>query len=316
MQFTTKIPLEKLPCPISYDSKILSLGSCFAENIGDKFHYFKFQNESNPFGIIFNVVSIEKLVNRIINKNEFTEKDIFFHNDLWHCFEVHSELSNPDKETFLKHLNSILESTQQHINSMTHCLITLGTSWVYRNNESREIVANCHKVPQKQFTKELLSVKEIENSIINIVSLVNQINKKVNFLFTISPVRHLKDGFVENNVSKAHLISAIHSTISQQPSTISYFPSYEIVMDELRDYRFYAEDMLHPNAIAINYIWKRFKEIAIDEKAFSILDEVEVIQKALAHKPFNPNSENHVNFVKNTQQKITNLQKKLPLIQF
>ena len=315
MQFTTKIPINRFQNTISYESKIWSLGSCFAENISEKFNYFKFQNISNPFGIIFNPVSLEKLVNRIVNQIAFTEKDIFLHNDLWHCYEVHSELSNPDKEVFLNTLNKILTVTHSQIDLLTHCLITYGTSWVYRNNASGEIVANCHKVPQKQFTKELLSVETIEKSITNIVSLVHQINKKVQFIFTVSPVRHIKDGFVENNISKANLISALHSSLFHL-LTSSYFPSYEILLDELRDYRFYKEDMLHPNQVAIDYIWKRFRESTISENAFEIITEVETIQKALAHKPFNPDSESHLKFIENTQRKISNLQSRLPHVKF
>ena len=318
MQFRTQIPILPNQNTIDYNSKILSLGSCFAENIGAKFEYYKFQNTTNPFGIIFNPVSLEKLIRRIVEKQYFTGEDIFFHNDLWHCYEVHSELSNPDKELFLKELNHIISSTHSKIEKLTHCIITLGTSWVYRNNESGEIVANCHKVPQKQFTKELLSVATIEKSIANIISLVHHINKKIHFIFTVSPVRHIKDGFVENNISKAHLITAIHSTLNTEHSkqNSAYFPSYEILLDELRDYRFYAPDMLHPNQVAIDYIWQRFKESVISEEAFPIMEEVEIIQKALNHKPFNAESESHLKFLKNTQGKIANLQQRFPYIKF
>ncbi|WP_130736109.1 GSCFA domain-containing protein [Flavobacterium sp. J27] len=315
MQFTTKIPIEKCQHTISYDSKIVSLGSCFAANMDEKFQYYKFQNVTNPFGIIFNPVSLEIVVHRIVNKITFSEEDIFFHNEAWHCYEVHSELSHPDKDQFLENLNSILEVTHAQITATTHCIVTLGTAWVYRNNALDKIVANCHKVPQKQFTKEILSIKTIEKSIQSIIALIQKVNPNCHFIFTVSPVRHIKDGFVENTLSKSHLISAIHS-INQQLTISNYFPSYEIMMDELRDYRFYAEDMLHPNSIAINYIWQRFKETIIDEKVFEIMDEVETIQKALAHKPFNPLSTNHVKFVKNTQQKISTLQLKLPTIKF
>ena len=149
MNFTTQIPIPKTSNPIDYNSRIVSLGSCFAKNIAEKFEYFKFQNIVNPFGIIFNTVSIERIVNRIVNQELFTENDIFFHNDLWHCYEVHSELSNPDKDEFLNNLNEIIESTNQQISKATHIIITYGTSWVYRNIDANEIVANCHKVPQK-----------------------------------------------------------------------------------------------------------------------------------------------------------------------
>ncbi|WP_445455447.1 GSCFA domain-containing protein [Flavobacterium sp. HNIBRBA15423] len=318
MQFTTKIPILKSNNPIDYNSKVLSLGSCFAENIGKKFDYYKFQTTTNPFGIIFNAVSIEKLVNRIVNGIQFTEKDVFFHNDLWHCYEVHSELSNPNKEVFLKRLNSIVVFLNHQITEYTHIIITLGTSWVYRNIDSNEIVANCHKVPQKEFTKELLSVETIEKSIKNSVTLVNQINKNVKFIFTVSPVRHIKDGFVENTISKAHLITSLQHLLNTEHFKLNteYFPSYEILLDELRDYRFYAEDMLHPNQVAIDYIWQRFKETVISEKAFLTMDEVETIQKALSHRPFNPNSTSHLKFIENTQRKVSNLQARFPYIKF
>lgn len=315
MNFTTKIHLEKYNHPIDYNSSIMLLGSCFAENMGEKFEYFKFRNVVNPFGIIFNAVSIEKLIHQGVNKIEFTEKDIFFYNDLWHCFEVHSQLSNPNKEEFLSNLNAILELMSQQITSLTHCIITLGTSWVYRNNNSNEIVANCHKVPQKEFTKELVSIEENVKCIQNIISLVHSLNPDCNFIFTVSPVRHIKDGFVENNVSKAHLISAIH-TINHKPSTINYFPSYEIMMDELRDYRFYAEDMLHPSQTAIDYIWIKFFENYINQKEFGTMNQVCEIQRSLKHRPFNPNSQSHQNFLKNLNQKIFELKKNLPNIDF
>ena len=158
MNFTTKIPISKSQKPIDYSSTIMSIGSCFAENMGEKFQYFKFQITINPFGIIFNPVSIEKLITRVVNQEKFTEKDIFFHNEMWHCFEVHSELSNSNKEEFLENLNTILESSNQQLTKSTHLIFTFGTSWVYRNKLSNEIVANCHKVPQSQFDKEILSV--------------------------------------------------------------------------------------------------------------------------------------------------------------
>jgi GSCFA family len=316
MQFRTPISIQKSKNLIDYNSRIMSLGSCFAENMAEKFDYFKFQNVVNPFGIIFNAVSIERIIERIVIQELFTEKDIFFHNDLWHCFEVHSELSNPNKDIFLENLNSILEKTRNQFIESSHIIITYGTSWVYRNIETNQIVANCHKIPQKQFTKELLSVEITQKSIENIISLIHSINKEVKFIFTISPVRHIKDGFVENNVSKAILISAIFKTSNLQLSTFNYFPAYEIIMDELRDYRFYKSDMLHPNEIAIDYVWIKFFENYISEKEFATMQEVCDIQKALHHKPFNENSNSHQKFLLNLTQKINTLTEKFPNIKF
>lgn len=316
MQFRTIIPIGKYDFPIDYQSEVLLLGSCFAENMAEKFEYFKFQNTVNPFGIIFNAVSLEKIIKRSIQKDYYTEKDIFFHNDLWHCFEVHSELSNSNKEDFLKKLNDLIESIHFQIFKLTHLLITLGTSWVYRDIISGEIVANCHKVPQKQFTKELLSVKTIEQSLQSIISLITSVNPNAKFIFTVSPVRHIKDGFIENNLSKSHLFTAIHKIINYQLSIVNYFPSYEIMIDELRDYRFYAEDMLHPNQTAIDYIWIKFFENYVKEEEFATMQQVCDIQKALHHRPFNPSAENHQQFLEKIQAKIAQIQQKLPHIHF
>lgn len=315
MNFTTKIPIDKSNHPINYDSKIVSLGSCFAENMGEKFSYFKFESTVNPFGIIFNPVSIENLISRIINNQKFTEADIFFHNDLWHCFEVHSTLSHPDKALFLQNLNQILEEANKQITKSTHIIITYGTSWIYRNKSSKKIVANCHKVSQSQFDKEILSVATIEEAIQNTVDLIRKVNPACHFIFTISPVRHIKDGFAENQRSKAHLITVLHSCISQLPSS-NYFPSYEIMMDELRDYRFYAEDMLHPSQTAIDYIWIRFFENYIAAESHTILQEVCSIQKSLMHRPFNPDSVSHQKFLGALNQKITEIQSQFPHLKF
>jgi hypothetical protein len=315
MDFRTIIPIKKTQNPIDYNSQLLLMGSCFAENMGKKFEYFKFQAKVNPFGIIFNPVSIEKLLDRVVNQKPFTDKDVFLQNDLWHCFEVHSELSNPNKEALLIHLNELLNQTHFQISKLTHFQITYGTSWVYRHKLSNEIVANCHKMPQKEFEKELLSVDQIQSSIQNTIALVQTINPACHFIFTISPVRHTKDGFIENQQSKAHLITALHASSSQFP-TSNYFPSYEIMMDELRDYRFYAEDMLHPNQTAIDYIWICFFENYIDEKEFKTMQEVCDVQKALRHKPFNPESESHQKFLKNLDLKILKIRQSLPHLEF
>ncbi|WP_281309725.1 GSCFA domain-containing protein [Flavobacterium flavigenum] len=316
MQFRTQIPISKRDSLIDYNSRILSVGSCFAENMASKFDYFKFQNQTNPFGIIFNPVSIEKLFRRICEQKLFEEKDVFFHNERWHCFDVHSDLSNSDREELLETLNKTITETHKWLKETTHLIITYGTSWVYKYIQSDQIVANCHKVPQKQFTKELLDIEIIKKSIQSTIVLIQNLNPDINFIFTVSPVRHIKDGFVENQLSKSHLFTALHKTINYQRSAISYFPSYEIMMDELRDYRFYAEDMLHPNQIAIDYIWKLFSESYISETSFSIMKEVDEIQKSLRHRSFNPESEQHKKFLEKLQQKIKLLNKKSPNIRF
>lgn len=320
MKLQTEIPLKPEENQIDYSSKILLLGSCFSENIGGKFEYFKFQNLQNPFGIIFNPVSIEKLVVRAIENKSFSEEDIFQHNGIWKCFETHSEISTLEKNEFLQNLNAALQNLREALFSSTHIIFTFGTSWVYRNIESNEIVANCHKLPQQNFTKELLSIEEIIKSLQNIFSKISEVNQKAAIINTVSPVRHLKDGFVENSQSKAHLISAIHSIRNQQSTDVNlqlfYFPSFEIMMDELRDYRFYAEDMLHPNKTAIKIIWEKFSEVWIASETDSLQKEIASIQSGMLHRPFNPQSKEHLQFSENLQKKIISLKQQYPHIWF
>lgn len=315
MKLQTQIPIQKqLINQIDYGSNLLLLGSCFSENIGDKFTFYKFQSVQNPFGILFHPKAIENLITNAINQKEYTEDDIFFLNERWHCFEAHSSLSTENKEETLNNLNSSISSTHKQLKQSSHIIITLGTACTYRHIATDTTVANCHKVPQKKFLKELLSVNEITENIEAIISLIKSVNPNASILFTVSPIRHLKDGFIENQQSKSHLISAIHQVTNN--SNVYYFPSYEIMMDELRDYRFYAEDMIHPNLTAINYIWERFSEVWVSDKAKKNMQDVATIQNGLSHKPFNPNSTQHQQFLENLSLKIEKLQKDYPFIHF
>lgn len=314
MKLQTQIPLSKADNQFDYQSKLLLLGSCFVENIGDKLKYFKFQSVQNPFGILFHSTAIENLVQRAIENCYYTEQDVFNKNGQWMCFDAHSSISVNSKDELLQNLNGALQTTKEQITKSTHIIITLGTAWVYRNLASNNIVANCHKVPQKEFDKELLSVGEITRSLESIIQLIAVANPKAQIVFTISPVRHLKDGFVENQQSKAHLITAVHQIIKKH--NVSYFESYEIMMDELRDYRFYGKDMVHPNELAIDYIWEKFKTVWISENTFPTMDEVDVIQRGLLHRPFNPESEEHQKFIESLQEKIKSLKNRYSFIKF
>ena len=316
MKLQTQIPIKKEgKNPISYQSKIVLLGSCFSENIGNKLDYFKFQSTQNPFGILFHPKAIEKLVTNAISEKIYTEKDLIFQNERWHCLDAHSSLSSPDKNELLSSLNATINSTKKELTAASHLIITLGTSWIYRFLKTDAIVANCHKIPQKEFLKELLTVDEITKSLETIISHIKSINKNITILFTVSPVRHLKDGFVENMQSKSHLISGIHKVVNSK-NNIQYFPSYEILMDELRDYRFYAEDMIHPNKTAINYIWEKFITTWFSEDSKNTMQEVESIQKGISHRPFNENSKIHQQFLKNLEVKKAGLKAKFPFLNF
>ena len=316
MILSTQIPVKKNPHnQIDYNSELILIGSCFTENIGKKLSHYKFKSSQNPLGILFHPKAIECLITNALNKKQYSKSDIFLQNERWHCFDTHSSLSSPNKNELLTTLNNRINSTYEQLKKASHIIITLGTSWVYRHISSDKIVANCHKIPQKKFLKEILSVDEITENLSAINSLIKSVNKNISITYTVSPVRHLKDGFIENQRSKSHLTSAIHQIIEPRKN-IHYFPSYEIMMDELRDYRFYSEDMIHPNKTAINYIWEKFCATYIPDEALKTMQEIETIQKGLAHKPFNPKSEAHLKFLNNLQQKKETLQKAFPFIKF
>ena len=318
MKLQTKIQLHPEQNQIDYKSQLLILGSCFTENMGKKLDYFKFQALQNPFGILFHPLAIEKLISKAVHKESYSEEDCFFLNERWHCFDAHSNLSNPSKEKLLEKLNSGLEETHQQLFKSTHIIITLGTAWVYRKSKSNQVVANCHKLPQKEFSKELLSVDAIQKSVVSTIESIQSINRNAQLVFTVSPVRHLKDGFVENQRSKAHLIAAIHSMMSPETQSrgLSYFESYEIMMDELRDYRFYEADMVHPNQVAIDYIWEKFRAVWISPNAHSVIEKVAAVQKGLQHRTFNLESEQHRTFRTALEKKITYLQQEYPHMKF
>ncbi|RRQ50681.1 GSCFA domain-containing protein [Maribacter algicola] len=318
MKLQTQIPLSKANNPIDYYSKILMLGSCFSHNMGDKLAYFKFQILQNPFGILFHPLAIENLVQKAVDQFEYTERDIFQLYGRWHCYDAHSELSSGKKEELLIRLNSAVYETNKLIREATHIAITLGTAWVYRHIKRDMFVANCHKVPQGEFQKILLTEKDITTSLISTVNNIKALNPEAQIVFTISPVRHLKDGFVENQRSKSVLISAIHATLQVPPLGARglYFPSYEIMMDELRDYRFYTADMIHPNEIAIDYIWEKFRNAWISDEVEETMNKVEEIQRSLSHRPFDAESPAHQKFLKTLGQKIAYIKERYPFMNF
>lgn len=314
MNLQTKIPLKKQEYNlIDYNSKVFLLGSCFAENIGEKFDYFKFQQYVNPFGILFHPIAIHNLVSNALQGKKYTEDDVFINNEQFHSFDAHSKLSQHTKSLLLHQLNAASQKTSHYLKQSTHVVITLGTAWVYRYIMTNKIVANCHKIPQQQFQKQILSVDVIVAALRSIIEQVKKVNPKVNFIFTVSPVRHIKDGFVENTQSKSHLIAALHKVLGDQSY---YFPSYEIMMDELRDYRFYNQDLLHPSPLAVDYIWDRFKTVWMADSAITIMTEVDTIQKGLQHKPFNPNSTAHLKFVQQLVERQITLTHQYPNIKF
>lgn len=314
IKLQTNIPIHSSSNPFGYEDKLLLLGSCFSENIGGKLSYYKFQSVTNPFGILFNPVAIENVIEAAVLNKTFTEEDVCELNGVWKSFVAHSDLNALNRLQTVINLQEAQQQLRDQLQEVSHLFITLGTAWVYRHIEKDLVVANCHKVPQKEFSKELLSVDEITQSLSKTITLVKTFNPNINITFTISPVRHLKDGFIENTQSKSHLIAAVHQLVDGQ--SVHYFPAYEIVMDELRDYRFYTKDMLHPNEQAIDYIWEKFMEVYASAKAKQTQQKVASIQNGLSHRPFNPKSDSHQTFLKKLKTNIAVLQQEYPYIIF
>ncbi len=310
MKFRTEIKIPHYPIPLNYHSKIFGLGSCFVVNIKEKLDFYKFQNKINAFGTVFNPYSITNIVKRVVKQDFFTEKDLFFHENLWKSYELHSQFNSIEKDEFLKNINQKIKENNAFLKQTNFVIFTFGTAWVYVLKENKKIVSNCHKVPQKYFDKRLLEINEITNEISSAIEFIKSINPDIKFLLTISPVRHLKDGFTENQRSKSRLIEAVHQVVDNEQ--MFYFPSYEILMDDLRDYRFYANDLLHPNEQAVEYIWEKFKDSLIDKTIFPIMQEVEQINKQLAHRNFQRNQFVEPKLLK----KIKILQDKLPWVEF
>jgi len=315
MKFSTEVVVPELKNKISYQSKIVSLGSCFAVNMSDNFKRFQFQHGVNPFGILFHTQALANLFEFANSDKVFDESDIFYHNEIWSSFDAHSDMNELEPIAMLLKLNQQIRTFKSDLKQASHLIITLGTAWVYEHIDSKKIVANCHKVPQKNFTKKLMSVAQICKNLEQMVTIAEQLNPNIQCIFTISPVRHAKDGFIENQCSKAHLIAALHEFLGQQKKHY-YFPAYEIIMDELRDYRFYDTDLLHPNAIALQYIWEKFLTRCIEPNAHATLKLVDDVQKALAHRPFNPYSEQHNKFLEQLATKLDRLLAQYPFMNF
>lgn len=294
MKFRTAIAIAPSQNPITHDSRVFLAGSCFAEHMAERLAYHGFQVQANPFGILFQPQALARMLDWAVQGKIFGEDDVFFHLERWHCLHAHSELSHQDREVLLARMNDAVTQTRNAVQNATHVVFTLGTAWVYHHVKNAENVANCHKLPQDVFEKRLLSVAEVAASVRRMTDCVVKLNPSAQIVFTVSPVRHLKDGFVGNQRSKAHLIAGLHEAL--EGSAAHYFPAYELLLDDLRDYRFYADDLLHPNAAGVQYIWEAFASGWIASESAGVMREVVRIRKALAHRAFDETSAQHQKF--------------------
>ncbi len=320
MQFRSEFTPKPFSEKIKLSDSLLLVGSCFTEQIGKKLAAYKFETIENPNGILFNPISIAKAIKSYTNDKVFQEDDLFFYNELWASREHHTRFSHPEKLQALQNINLERKAAKDFIGTADWILITLGSAFVYewkdveQKNEFESVAANCHKIPTDKFNRRLLKSIEIAAALKEMQEAIRAINSKAKFIFTISPVRHLREGFIENNRSKAALIQAVHELTNESNSF--YFPAYELVIDDLRDYRFFAEDLVHPNYAATNYVWGKFVPAVIDEPSQIIMKEINEINAAVNHKPFNPTSISHKKFLQTNFEKVVALSQKYPYLNF
>lgn len=303
--FRTIVDVNSLPFSIDYSTPLLMLGSCFTDNIGNILADRKFPVLVNPFGVVYNPISVALVLNRIADGTPYTESDILKRNGIWFSFDHHTTFSSHSQAQCLQNINTSLAQAHSLWNKADRLIVTFGTARVYRYNETNRPVANCHKIPAREFTHQLLTVNSIVEEWNDLLKKQLACKPNLKVLFTVSPVRHWKDGAAGNQISKSTLLLAISQLVSMFPDNVFYFPSYEIMMDDLRDYRFYNDDMLHPNSQAISYIWSRFVSSVLSSPAGLLLTEVQKLQKAVNHRPFNTQSDEYRKHVALTLDKIS-----------
>ena len=322
MDFQIPIQLKPLSTPITYRDKIFLMGSCFTEHIGGRLQELKFSVLQNPNGILFDPASVCNSLISYIEKKQYTAGDLFYRDELWQSWQHHSRFSAVHQETVLENINNSQHKASESIGNANWLIITLGSSFSYRlksddapsegSGITRE-VANCHRAPGQWFWKYLLEIEETFTLLNETIQRLSKINPGLKIIFTISPVRHIRDGVVENNRSKARLIEAVHQLVNQYEH-IYYFPAYELVIDVLRDYRFYDIDLVHPNYPATEFVFEKFTESCIDDAAKLLIPEIKKIANAFKHKAFQPQTIAHRQFLQSSLEKATMLQQEFPFL--
>lgn len=314
MKFVTEISIPSPLLSITYDDSLLTMGSCFVENIGGRLCRYGFDSDVNPFGILYNPLSIATSLERLLAGTPYDASELFQYNGLWHSYAHHGSFSAATPSGALEKINMRFMSATGRLPKCSFLLITFGTAWVYRRKGEGSVVSNCHKVPEKEFERSRLSVDAIVVQWTPLLTKLKEVNPKMQVLFTVSPIRHWKDGAHENQLSKSTLLLAIDRLVESCGAL--YFPAYELMMDELRDYRFYAADMLHPSEVAVDYIWERFADCCFDKGTREAMREVEQVARAMAHRPLNPDSKEYARFCQQTLLRKERLLQRYPTIHF
>ena len=314
MDFRTTIKTRDEEPFMRHSDKMMLMGSCFSDNIGAKLKDAMLNVIVNPFGTIFNPLSIASGVDKIIDNATIAGADLFLSSGVWNSYDFHSRFSMANKDAALQRMNDSISEAHKHLKDCNVLILTLGTAVVYRRRDTGEVVTNCHKVPQQEFTRRLASVDEITQALTNTLNHLHDFNPELRVIFTVSPIRHIADGLEMNSLSKAVLRVAVNNVTRTFKDFAGYFPAYEIVMDDLRDYRFYAADMVHPSEVAIEYIWQTFQATYFDDRSTQAIARCERVSKRLKHRPMSNNPDVVARFNADTQAVIANLKKEYPYI--
>ncbi len=317
IDFYTPVNLPEPRFKSSYSSKHLMIGSCFTEYIGARMENLKFNTDINPFGILFNPSSIAQCLKRLISGIPFTEKDLSQHNGLWHSWLHHGRFSFPSAEETLEAINNRLTFSSTYLRHCDFLILTFGTAWIYELLSTGATVSNCHKVPASEFRRFRLTVGEIVAEMRETIEELLVYNPDLKIILTVSPVRHLKDGATGNQLSKSTLLLATDALVNGfGQERCSYFPSYELVMDELRDYRFYAEDMVHPSPVAIDFIWQKFMTWFFDKEVTKLSDKISALRQAYLHRPQHQNTPEFKKFTETQLRRLNEFSKTYPFLDF
>lgn len=290
MELQTIVHLDPPAFRLDYHARLMLVGSCFVENIGGKLEYFRFDADINPCGIVYNPLSVADTLRLLLEQRAFTPDDLWHRDGLWGSFSHHGRFSAPDAGECLQKINTRLAHSARQLRETNLLVITFGTAWVFRHRQSGRVVSNCHKFPASEFERFRLEVGDIVEEYTRLLLRLQEECLGIRVLFTVSPIRHWKDGAHGNTLSKATLHLAI-DRLMEKFAFVSYFPSYEIVMDELRDYRFYAADMLHISPQGVDYIWEKFRDLYFTPETLAVMRKVDKLNKTLAHRPTEPDSE-------------------------
>ena len=292
---------------------MMLMGSCFAENIGLKMKQARLNVVVNPFGILFNPESIAIAIEQALAGSPVTDTDVFQHNGLWSGFGFHGSFSSTDKVEALRKMNSGVNEAHNQTKGLTRLILTFGTAYIYRNVADGRVVANCHKLPAANFVREMLTVEQTASRYSALIECLTSLNPDLQIVFTVSPVRHLRDGAHQNQLSKATLLLAVNQLVEWHTNA-HYFPSYELLLDDLRDYRFYDTDMCHPSAMAVDYIWQAMRDNCISQSDNALIDSVMKFVTAANHRPLNPDTDEFRQFVRNQSEAVAEFTAKHPEI--